>query len=139
MYYSNHESINICIYFCTMFSPVRAKTRQAPKTSLLSLETDSMWRHRRAPHVIIFIGTLEYYKLKFYRLNYALFFSISFDIAHRGMLWSVRLDCPWSILIILHFVLYVCPWPPGNLREYRWSIRPWVYILEIYNELNLCQ
>ena len=39
-------------------APSPDKRRQAPKTILLSLEIASTWRQSRAPHVMMFIGTL---------------------------------------------------------------------------------
>ena len=38
--------------------PKRARSRHAANTILLSLEIASTWRQSRAPHVIMFMGTL---------------------------------------------------------------------------------
>ena len=43
---------------------MRQRTRQAPNTSRLSLETQSTWRQSSAPQVITFIGTLERQRLE---------------------------------------------------------------------------
>jgi len=70
--------LKICWNFKLATEPNAQRTKQAPKTNLLSLEMDSTWRQSRAEQVITFMGTLNQF--------------ITFALCDSGMTWLRRYE-----------------------------------------------
>ena len=58
-FFDAFSSRNDCWNFWLTTVPRRQRTKQAPNTILLSWDIASTCRHKRAPHVMMFMGTLN--------------------------------------------------------------------------------